>query len=176
MSMNVNQNEIDSMKNILEKLNKNTDKVVKNIVTESKDEDDLAAIQTMKTTDGVSIANYEIVVQEKDFYGNSKRKFYSIVDNTTGSIVHDDIGLFESAFTIVKQLMFNTDELKKEKIIENIINNDSLYIGTLFEAHEYKRRMKTIKESNYKKDVLSAKFSNAKRKMQEKRQNILKLI
>ena len=127
-----------AMANILEKLEASTRKTAVNLVEESYKHPDLKmAMNTSRSQSGVSVDNFEIVV-EKQKIANITKNFYSIKDNATGEVLYNDLALFESAMSIVKRLMLG----KQMQDVSRIIDADQQYAAGLLESYDYKSKLK----------------------------------
>lgn len=160
-----------AMANILEKLEKSTRKTAVNLVEESNSNEDLKmAMTTSKTSNGVSIAGFEIVVEKQRIEGITKN-FYSIKD-TNNNVLHKDLSLFESAMSIVKRLMLNKQLISIDRIVEL----DKQYLSHLIESYEYKLKLKSGYVTEARADVYEAKQSLADEKMRIAKTKILKTL
>lgn len=163
----------DAMADVLRKLQAATGDAAREIVTESETDYDLdMAWQTERTEDGVTISRYAIRTEKKTLGEGLKKTFYHVIDNETNEIVHEDLGLFETAMGMVKHMLYthNTEKMNR------LISLDQDYINSVVEMHGYKSRLKRLDESSTKYDVASAKYSNAKTRLQATKMKILKAL
>jgi len=169
-SANVSTNARE-MYDILAKLEKATSKAAVNILKESEHDTPLIAATAVQTHDTIEIAGkYKIELVEKYVIDTVKKKFYNIKDSTD-TLVHEDIALFESAMGIVKHLMFKNNTGK----IEKIVRLDERYASYLAEAAMYKFKTITLTE-DYKIDVALAKQGNAVSKLTSIKKQIKSLL
>lgn len=164
----------DAMADILRKLESSTQSAAETIVTESKRNPDLGfAVNASREVSGaVSVARYEIVPEKKTVSESFNKTFYSVVDNKTGQVLYNDLGLFESAMGIVKHMAFTGKQSKIDRLVEL----DTAYVGHMVETYGYKKKMSRLNESSVQYDVTSAKYSNSKEKMAGAKLRILKAL
>ena len=164
--------ETRAMANILEKLETSTRKTAENLVEESDKNPELKmAMNTSRSQSGVSVDNFEIVV-EKQKIANITKNFYSIRDNATDEVLHKDLALFESAMSIVKRLMLG----KQTQDIGRIVEIDQQYAAGLLESYDYKSKLKSTKLTEAKIDVYNTKQGLATEKMRIAKLKILKTL
>lgn len=165
--------ESDAMFDVLSRLQEATNGAAYDVVTESQADPELAtAVNTERTEHGVSVSRYDIRTEKKTVSEGLKKTFYYIVDNKTGRLVHEDLGLFESAMGIVKHMLYT----KKENKIDRIIELDQQYVGYVVETYGYKNKLQRLDESEVQFDVTSAKYSNSKSRMQQAKMLLLKAL
>jgi hypothetical protein len=165
--------EVSAMADVLRKLQDVSGTVAHSVVTESKINPELnTAVNTRRTATGVTISRYDIRTQKKTVQEGLHKTFYYIVDNNTGDIVYDDLGLFESAMGIVKHKLYTENDIS----VQRILDLDQEYVGIMMETYGYKRRLKRIDESSVQFDVTSAKYSNSKTKLGLTKTKLLKAL
>lgn len=163
----------DAMADVLRKLQDATGEAAREMVTESASDPELdMAWKTQRTEDGVSVSRYDIRTEKKVIGEGLKKTFYHVVDNETGEIVHEDFGLFETAMGMVKHMLYTHNGEKMNRLTAL----DQEYINSVVEMHGYKTRLKRLDESSSKYDVASAKYSNARSRLQATKMKILKAI
>jgi hypothetical protein len=163
----------DAMADVLRKLQSATGEAAREMVTESNNDPDLGmAWQTQRTETGVSVSRYDIRTEKKTIGEGLKKTFYHVVDNETGEMVHEDLGLFETAMGMVKHMLYTHNGEKMNRLVAL----DQEYINAVVEMHGYKSRLKRLDESTTKYDVASAKYSNARTRLQATKMKILKAI
>lgn len=151
--------EVDEMYNILSKLEEATNNAAEHIVVEEDEE--------INKNFGVANLNIELVDTVVSGY---KKTYYNIIED--GTIIHNELALFETAMTIVKGYI--TDN---QKNIDKLLELDSRYDSNLLEAASYKKRIRNLTESNaFKQDVYMAKHSTAIKKMKEIKAQIKKML
>ena len=101
----------------------------------------------------------------QEFAGKQKR-FYNVVD--CDKIIHRELGLFETAMGIVKNLM-----LGKSSRVQELVSYDNSYMDNLYEVYMHNTR---IKRGTVNEDVAVAKLSKAKSKVAEAKSKILKRL
>ncbi len=162
-----------AMADVLRKLQETTGAFSQDIVNESKKQPDLGvAVQAQRTKAGVSVSHYDIQTEKKTVHEGLTKTFYHVVDNKTGEIVYEDLGLFETAMGIVKHLLYTNNSQK----LSRLVDLDQEYVGAMMETYGYKTRLKRIDESSVKYDVTSAKYSNAKSRLGAVKMKILKAL
>ena len=161
-----------AMADILSKLETATESTTVALNEASKENIDLKmAMSTERNATGVSIADYEIIV-EKQTVGKIIKNFYTIQDKNTGTNLHTDIGLFETAMSVVKRLMLN----KGTHVITRIVETDAQYTSALLESYDYKRRLASNTLTESKEDIYQAKYDAANEKMRTAKSKILKTL
>jgi hypothetical protein len=163
----------DAMADVLRKLQDATGEAAREMVTESVTDPELdMAWQTKKTETGVSVSRYDIRTEKKTIGEGLKKTFYHVVDNETGEMVHKDLGLFETAMGMVKHMLYTHNGEKMNRLVAL----DQEYTNSVVEMHGYKSRLRRLDESSIKYDVASAKYSNARTRLQATKMKILKAI
>jgi len=155
------------MREIIDTLSK-IDLVTQQLVEESYNDMDLEVAITSKITENsITIQKYRIDIILNEF-ASKQKKFYNIVDTTNNEIIYEHLGLFETAKGIVKKLLSGSNtgsqELRQIKLL------DDAYSNALYEVWMYKNKAST----GINEDVMIAKMSNAKHKLQETKRKILK--
>ena len=147
---------------ILQKLDEATTKVTKNIIKESRNDIELAAMN--KKGNSVKVNNYEIVLEKAQVVPGIKKTFYNIKEGN--KTLYKQVALFETAMGIVKGLLFDN-----EGKVQRLLDLDSKYGSALIEAAEHRLRCKTITEGN-KLDIAMAKQGHAVSKMRDVKNQI----
>ena len=169
----VSSDETSAMADVLRKLQAVTGDVAKTVVTESKVNPDLGvAIQATRTESGVSVSRYDIRSDRRQMQEGVAKTFYQVVDNRNGKVLHDGLGLFETAMGVVKHLLFTKDENR----LNRLLDLDREYVGTMMEMYSCKTRLRRLDESSVQYDVTSAKYSNARTRLQAAKIKILKAL
>jgi len=153
------------MYDILNKLN-SVDSTSKIVAERAESDVELEMAITQKVTDtSVSVQNYRIDIVLQEFAGKQKR-FYNVVDGN--KIIYRELGLFETAMGIVKNLM-----LGKSSRVQELVTHDNSYMDNLYEVYMHNTR---IKRGTVNEDVAVAKLSKAKSKVAEAKSKILKRL
>lgn len=153
------------MYDILNKLN-SVDTTSKIVAERAESDVELKMAITQKVTEtSVSVQNYRIDIVLQEFAGKQKR-FYNVVDGD--KIIHRELGLFETAMGIVKNLM-----LGKSSRVQELVTHDNSYMDNLYEVYMHNTR---IKRGTVNEDVAVAKLSKAKSKVAEAKLKILKRL
>lgn len=169
---NVSKN-AKGMYDILAKLEAATKTAATEVALEAEHDTSMITAGAVRNreTDSIDVdGNYKIQLVEKNVIEGVKKKFYNIEDST-GTVLHKELALFESAMGIVKNLMFDKGEHKIDKIVQL----DDRYASNLQEAAMYKHKSITLTES-YKTDVYVAKQGNAMHKLQSIKKQIKSLL
>ena len=145
------------MLEILQKLDEATTKVTKNIIKESRDDIELAAMN--KKGNSVRVEDYEVVLEKAQVVPGIKKTFYTIKQGN--KVIHEQLSLFETAMGVVKGLLFEIDSK-----VERLLDLDNRYVSALQEAATYKVKCRTINEQN-KIDIAMAKQGAAVSKMKD---------
>lgn len=124
------------------------------------------AITSKITENSVSIQQYRIDIILNEFAGTSK-KFYTIVDTDTAEIVYAELGLFETALSMVKRLLTG-----KHSGLDELKLLDDAYSNSLYEVYMYKGKA----NRGINEDVMVAKLSQAKYKLQDSKLKILRKL
>jgi len=153
------------MYDILNKLN-SVDSTRKILAERAENDVELEMAITQKVTEtSVSVQNYRIDIVLQEFAGKQKR-FYNVVDGN--KIIYRELGLFETAMGIVKNLM-----LGKSSRVQELVTHDNSYMDNLYEVYMHNTR---IKRGTVNEDVAVAKLSKAKSKVAEAKSKILKRL
>lgn len=153
------------MYDILNKLN-SVDTTSKIVAERAESDIELEMAITQKVTDtSVSVQNYRIDIVLQEFAGKQKR-FYNVVDGN--KIIYRELGLFETAMGIVKNLM-----LGKSSKVQELVTHDNSYMDNLYEVYMHNTR---IKRGTVNEDVAVAKLSKAKSKVADAKSKILKRL
>ena len=111
---------VQDVREMLDKFDHITDKVVKNIVTKNKNNPKFnEAVSTKKRDDGVEVGNYIIQVVKQ------KYKSYHIINKLNQDTLFNEIRLYETAYLIVKSLI-NGSNVDSEEI-ENLLDENEEY-------------------------------------------------
>ena len=142
---------------ILQKLDEATTKVTKNIIKESRDDIELAAMN--KKGNSVKVENFEIVLEKAQVVPGIKKTFYNIKEGN--KTIYEQLSLFETAMGVVKGLLF-----ENESKVQRLLDLDNRYVSALQEAATYKVKCRTLNEQN-KIDIAMAKQGAAVSKMKD---------
>ena len=139
----------ESMYDILSKLN-SVDTASKMVAERAESDIELKMAITQNITEtSISVQNYRIDIVLQEFAGKQKR-FYNVVD--CDKIIHRELGLFETAMGIVKNLM-----LGKSSRVQELVSYDNSYMDNLYEVYMHNTR---IKRGTVNEDVAVAKLSS----------------
>lgn len=157
--------ETKAMYNILNKLNSvdSTSRIVAESATQ--DVELKMALSQKVEENSITVQNYRIDIVLQEFAGTQKR-FYNVVEGN--KIIHRELALFETAMGVVKNYM-----LGKPDRVNQLINYDQDYANNLYEVYMHNTR---IKRGTVNEDIAVAKLSNAKTKMAEAKNKILRKL
>ncbi|MBR19976.1 MAG: hypothetical protein CMA64_07515 [Euryarchaeota archaeon] len=111
---------VQHVREMLDKFDHITDKVVKNVVAKNKNNPEFnVAISTKKRDDGVEVGNYIIQVVKR------KYKSYVIINKLNQNTLYNEIRLYETAYLIVKALINGAH--KDSEDIEQLLNENEEY-------------------------------------------------
>ena len=159
------------MKAILERLQSATTNATKQVITEVQD-GNVEVATGLKTGDTIRVADVKVELYKEKIVGLYEKTFYRI-KNENNEVLYEDISLFETAMTIVKDLV---GESKSKINVERILDYDKRYADYMYEAATHKSRMKQYGEDNHKYDIADAKFGQSLSRMNECKTHIKNLL
>lgn len=159
------------MKAILERLQSATTNATKQVITEVQD-GNVEVATGLKTGDTIRVADVKVELYKEKIVGLYEKTFYRIKDEDN-EVLYEDISLFETAMTIVKDLV---GESKSKINVERILDYDKRYADYMYEAATHKSRMKQYGEDNHKYDIADAKFGQSLSRMNECKTHIKSLL
>tara|TARA_B100001248_G_scaffold255383_1_gene235031 strand:- start:10179 stop:10679 length:501 start_codon:yes stop_codon:yes gene_type:complete len=159
------------MKAILERLQSATTNATKQVITEVQD-GNVEVATGLKTGDTIRVADVKVELYKEKIVGLYEKTFYRI-KNEDNEVLYEDISLFETAMTIVKDLV---GESKSKINVERILDYDKRYADYMYEAATHKSRMKQYGEDNHKYDIADAKFGQSLSRMNECKTHIKNLL
>lgn len=116
----VHKNKVANIRDMLDKFDHITDKVVKRVVTNNRNNPTFTvAVSTKKRHDGVEVGNYIIQVVK------GKYKSYDIINKLNQNRLFNEIRLYESAYLVVKSLINGSRVDSKE--VEDLLNENEEY-------------------------------------------------
>ena len=138
---------VKHVREMLDKFDHITDKVVKNIVKKNKDNPEFnEAVSTKKRDDGVEVGNYVIQVVKQ------KYKSYHIINKLNQDKLFTEIRLYETAYLIVKCLI-NGYSIDSEEI-ENLLDENEEYNETAKNIWLESRKLRDRSLSSADKDAV----------------------
>jgi len=149
------QAEIHAMAKVLESLSKVTNEV---IMESSPDE--RLAVKTRRDSNSVSVGEYKI-----EIYLNEQRaagkQYYSIQHTGTGTVIADDITLYEVALAAVK--MLNSNKYVNNPTVRRLFELDDRYTSCKIDAMSSKQAQKRAEKRGdmIKEDIYATKFQKA---------------
>lgn len=165
-SGNVSQ-DAKEMYTILAKLHNATDEA-NQVVTEAIQED-VNNAAGLYSDSRIDIGSVAVEMQETTIIPGMKKTCYKILEH--GVVTYSDIMLFETAMGIVKQLVGQS----KKNNIAQLMELDSQYGSSLYEAATHKKRGMAITES-VKKDIILAKHTRSVTQMKEIKRRIKSIL
>lgn len=165
--------EVDAMSSVLNKLNSISNKVVDEILTESKESPRAAeAISTERLKNGVKVGRYHILEKE-DQKRLAGKKFYSIYNGLTNDTIADDISLYETALMVVR--MLNSGKFVNSVDVRRAFENDDAYTSHRVDALLYKRKMRNATDSS-KRSLYESRYQASIDRCISAKKNIRELI
>ena len=132
--------DVSAMASVLTRLNNISNHVVDNMMTESAEYRDTAeALVTERTSDGVKVGRYEIIIRD-DAMRLAGKQFYSIHNSLTRDTIADDISLYETALAVIRLL--NSGKFVNDIEVRTLFEHDDAYTSHRVDAITYKRRLK----------------------------------
>ena len=159
------------MKAILERLQSATTNATKQVITEVQ-EGNVEVATGLKSGNTIRIADVKVELYKEKIVGLYEKTFYRIKD-TDNKVLYEDISLFETAMTIVKDLV---GESKSNVNIERILDYDKRYSDYMYEAATHKSRMKQYGDDHHKYDIADAKFGQSLSRMNECKSQVKNLL
>jgi len=149
------QAEIHAMARVLESLNKVTGEVI----MESSPDDKLA-VTTRRHKTGVSVGEYKIEIHLNEQRAAGKQ-YYSIEHTGTGTVIANDITLYEVALAAVK--MLNNNNYVNNPTVRRLFELDDHYTSCKIDAMSSKQAQKRAEQRRdmIKEDIYATKFQKA---------------
>lgn len=149
------QAEIHAMARVLESLNKVTGEVI----MESSPDDKLA-VNTRRHKTGVSVGEYKIEIHLNEQRAAGKQ-YYSIEHTGTGTVIANDITLYEVALAAVK--MLNNNNYVNNPTVRRLFELDDHYTSCKIDAMSSKQAQKRAEQRHdmIKEDIYATKFQKA---------------
>lgn len=151
----VTRADVDAMAGVLGRLNKISNSVVDGMITESASlQDSSDAIYTERTTTGVKVGRYQILVKE-DQKRLAGKQYYSIYNSLTNDVIADDISLYETALAVVR--LMNSGKFANSTEVRKLFEQDDLYTSHRVDALVYKKKMLVTKDPS-KRDIFESRY------------------
>jgi hypothetical protein len=149
------QAEIHAMARVLESLNKVTGEVI----MESSPDDKLA-VNTRRHKTGVSVGEYKIEIHLNEQRAAGKQ-YYSIEHTGTGTVIANDITLYEVALAAVK--MLNNNNYVNNPTVRRLFELDDHYTSCKIDAMSSKQAQQRAEKRRdmIKEDIYATKFQKA---------------
>ena len=149
------QAEIHAMARVLESLSKVTGEVI----MESSPDDKLA-VTTRRHKTGVSVGEYKIEIHLNEQRAAGKQ-YYSIEHTGTGTVIANDITLYEVALAAVK--MLNNNNYVNNPTVRRLFELDDHYTSCKIDAMSSKQAQKRAEQrcDMIKEDIYATKFQKA---------------
>lgn len=167
--------EIDAMKRVLENLNSAGSTALREVVAESKMDDELHTYLNSSMTGKVKVGNvFEITTREIDSL-RGKKKVYDIHNAATGEVITNDLFLYEAAYAIVKYLNQGHNILSKE--IRQVVKLEQDYAAARTDAGMFRIRYnENLKKGDKSKTQLyEARFSDSRDKALSIKNELVKI-
>lgn len=135
----VTKADVSAMADVLGKLNKVSNEVVSDMLTEAEYNSNLLLdLDTSKTENGVKVGRYQIMIKE-DEKRLAGKQYYSIYNSRTNDVIADDLSLYETALLVVK--MLNHGKYANSTDVLKLFDYDQQYTSHRQDAIRYKRAM-----------------------------------
>lgn len=153
----ITQGEINAMANVLEKLNKVTHQVM---LESNGDVDTKMDIMTSRTDRTVNVGGYKIgiLTNERRIAG---KQYYCIEHAASGTVIADDITLYEVALGVVKLL--NNNRFVNDPSVRSLFEVDTRYTSHRIDAMSAKLRHRKAERAGdmIKEDIYATKYQKA---------------
>jgi uncharacterized protein (UPF0332 family) len=153
----ITQGEINAMANVLEKLNKVTHQVM---LESNGDVETKMDIMTSRTAKTVNVGGYKIgiLTNERRIAG---KQYYCIEHAASGTVIADDITLYEVALGVVKLL--NDNKFVNDPRVNKLFEVDSRYTSHRVDAMSAKIRHRKAERAGdmIKEDIYATKYQKA---------------
>ncbi len=153
----VTQREINAMADVLSKLNQVTHQVM---LESNGDVNTKIDMMTTRTDRAVNVGGYkiEIMTDERRIAG---KQYYRIEHATSGTVIADDITLYEVALGVVKLL--NNNRFVNDTKVRNLFEIDARYTSHRVDAISAKMAHKKAERSGnmIKEDIYATKYQKA---------------
>jgi hypothetical protein len=148
--------EVSAMANVLKSLNK----VTQQVMLESSNPHDKLDIRTSRDSSGVKVGEYKIEIQHSDRRLAGKQ-FYSIEHTGTGTVIANDITLYETALAVVKLL--NNNHYVNHTNVRRLFELDDRYTSHRISAMSAKiaGRKAEQRGDDFKKDIYESKVQSS---------------
>jgi len=152
---NPSQAEINAMARVLETLSKVTNEVIM-----ESSQDEKLSVKTRRDTNSVSVGEYKIEIHLNEQRAAGKQ-YYSIEHTGTGTIIADDITLYEVALAAVK--MLNNHKYVNNPTVRRLFELDDHYTSCKIDAMSSKQAQKRAEQRGdmIKEDIYATKFQKA---------------
>lgn len=151
------QASINAMANVLESLNRVTQQV---IYESSGDSESKIDMDTSKTDSGVRVGDYQITIMtdEKRIAG---KQYYQISHGRSGSVIANDISLYEVAAAVAKLL--NNSRYVNNFHVRRLFELDDRYTSQRLEAINFRRQQRLAEQrrDSMKSDIFTNKYEKA---------------
>lgn len=153
----VTQREINAMADVLNKLNHVTHQVV---LESNGDVNTKMDIMTSRTDRSVNVGGYkiEIMTNERRVAG---KQYYRIEHSLSGTVIADDITLYEVALGVVKLL--NSNKFVNDTRVRNLFEIDARYTSHRVDAISAKLSHRKAERAGnmIKEDIYATKYQKA---------------
>jgi hypothetical protein len=148
---------IDAMANVLESLNRVTQQVM---FEDGGNAEVRMAAETARTDDGVRVGGYQITIMtnEKRLAG---KQYYQISHGRTGTVIANDISLYEVASAVAKLL--NDSRYVNNFHVRRLFELDDRYTSHRIDALNHRRQQRLAEQRNdgVKMDIAANKYEHS---------------
>lgn len=166
------QASINAMANVLDKLNK----VTQQVIFENKDDPEIrTAVETRRTDDGVKVGGYQITIMTNETRLAGKQ-YYQISHAKTGTVIANDISLYEVASAVAKLL--NSSRYVNNFHVRKLFELDDRYTSQRIDALRHRRQQRLAEQRNdtMKLDIATNKYEHALQQAISTKQDIKQAI
>jgi hypothetical protein len=149
------QAEVHAMANVLKSLSRVTNEVIMESNADTK-----LAVHTRRDSSSVSVGEYKIEIHLNEQRAAGKQ-YYSIEHSGTGTVIANDITLYEVALAAVK--MLNNHKYVNNPTVRRLFELDDHYTSCKIDAMSSKQAQKRAEQRGdmIKEDIYATKFQKA---------------
>lgn len=172
-SLQSGDNNVDVMKNILQKLQNVGNETTKELIQESTNNREVKeALSTRRTKSGVSVGQYEIRVRVDESRKRSMN-YFDVVQSDTRVAIAKDLILYEAALILTKLL--NRGETINGVNVKNLLRLEETYYKYRVDAARYKVKNKQcFKNGDYDRaEIFEHRYDDTRAKALQAKREII---
>ena len=169
--------DVNWMKNIMERFEGGADEMTQNLAEESKTDRTLnEAIQTERTERGARIGSWEIQQNVTETNSGKSKKYYDIYNTATGEPIARDLLIYEAAHALVKLL--NKGETLTDASVRDVLRLEENFSRAYYDAAQHKsRQKKSLREGKREKaDLYEARFDASRQQALDSQEKLKKVL